>query len=77
MGDFVKCFVEVGVDYINLMMTDKRMDAKKIERSQVSGRWPSIHKTMLVVIKMILRGSEGTSVQFFKINGESLIFLSR
>jgi len=33
MGDFVKCFEEVGVDYNNLMMTDKRVDAKNIERS--------------------------------------------
>jgi len=27
MEDFVKCFGEVGVDYINLMMTDERLDA--------------------------------------------------
>jgi len=33
MGDFVKCFGEVGVDHINLMMPDKRVNAKKIERS--------------------------------------------
>jgi len=33
MGDFIKCFGEVGVDYINLMMTDERVDAKKIKRS--------------------------------------------
>jgi len=33
MGDFVKYFGEVGVDYINLMMTDERVDAKKIKHS--------------------------------------------
>jgi len=48
VGDFVKCFGEVGVDYINLMMTDKRVYAKKIEPSQDSGSLPARHKTMLV-----------------------------
>jgi len=31
MGDFVKCFGEVGVDY--MMMTDERVDAKKVKLS--------------------------------------------